>query len=290
MTASSIVEKFAENGHEIDATEVESRLDVLCNQFKVPIADAENSVVSFFLRQTGLERSVYYANGGDNRLVSISDLPNEDGKWCDFRGRIVDIWEDAPESMTQQGIIGDDTGRTKFVMWKNAGMEEMELGKSYLIENVVTSLYNNRVSVTFNKTTSATLLEEDIDVKSNNVEYVGALVNIQDSSGLIKRCPECKRAMTGGSCPIHGAGDGNYDMRIMGVLDDGMTTQRILLNTELTGKVYGKTLESSVSMAMENMDASIVINDMRKKLVGHYYTIAGSLMDDTVLVETCEVI
>jgi len=60
MTTSQIVEKFSELGHEISTDEVGSRIDTLVNQFKVPVDDAEKSVVSYFLRKCGVERSEYY--------------------------------------------------------------------------------------------------------------------------------------------------------------------------------------------------------------------------------------
>ena len=290
MTATQITERFSELGHDIDANEVASRVDTLVKQFKVPIDDAEKSVVSYFLRKTGAERSEYYTGYEGNQLISIADLPQEDGKWCNIRVKLVDIWDNTSEYMSQVGVIGDETGRIKFVLWKNAGLSDMIEGKSYMIENVVTSLYNERISITFNKTSTVTEIGDDIEVGDTTVEYTGALVSIKNGSGLIKRCPECNRSLVSGVCATHGNVDGTYDIRIMGALDDGTSVQDVLLNTDATEKVWGHTLKDAEKMAMDNLDADVVIENMRAELVGKYYTMAGSLMDTMVLVSQCTVI
>ena len=40
------------------------------------------------------------------------------------------------------------------------------------------------------------------------------MIDIQTGSGLIKRCPECKRALVKGACAEHGKVKGEYDLRI----------------------------------------------------------------------------
>ena len=290
MTTSQIVFRFAEIGHEIDETDVISRMDVLVNQFKVPVEEAEKSVVSYFLRKLGVERSEYYTGSGGNQMVAIADLPQQDGKWCNIRAKVVDVWETTSEHMSQTGLIGDETGRTKFVIWKNAELPDMIDGKSYMIDNVVTNLYNDRVSITFNKTSTITEIDEDIEVGDTISEYTGALVSIKNGSGLIKRCPECNRAIIGGACTEHGNVDGDYDIRIMAILDDGTSTQDILLNREIVECVWGYSLEDAIQMAVDNLDAGVVIDNMRTELLGKYYTVQGSLADTMLLVNEFEAI
>jgi len=55
-------------------------------------------------------------------------------------------------------------------------------------------------------------------------------VDVQSGSGLIKRCPECNRALVKGACGEHGKVEGVYDLRIKAVLDDGEKVQDILMN------------------------------------------------------------
>ena len=290
MTSESIRDKFSELGHDIDVNEVASRVDTLVNQFKVPAEEAEKSVVSYFLRKLGVERSEYYTGYGENPTMSIADLPNEDGIWVNLRIKVADIWENTSEYMQQVGIIGDETGRTKFVLWKNAGKPPMIEGKSYLIENVVTNLYNERISITFNKTSTITEIEDDIEVGNTTTEYTGAMVSIKSNSGLIKRCPVCNRKTFSGACEAHGDVDGINDIRIMAILDNGTDTQDIMFNTEMTEKVWGHTLEEATKMATDSLDAEVVLEDMRNVLVGRYYIVSGNDVDTMILVQKCEAI
>ena len=290
MTATSIVERFSELGHEIDVNEVASRIDVLTNQFKVPVDDAESSVISYFLRQNGVERGDYYEGSGGNRNVNVADIQIEDGIWYNLRVKFTDLWEPRSEHIDQTGLVGDDTGKIKFVIWKNAGLGGMELGKSYTIDNVVTNVYNGNVSVTMNKTSVITEIDDDIEVGNATSEYTGVMVNIVNGSGLIKRCPECNRALRSGTCSEHGNVAGTNDLRIMATLDNGESTQDVLFGCEMSEDVWGHTLDEAVEMAVESLDASVVVEDMVSNLVGRYYTISGGMMDNTMFVKECEAI
>ena len=287
MTSKSIVTRFAELGVEIPEESVENRIKTLTDQFKVPVDDAENSVISYFLRDTGVERSDYYTGSGGNKTVSIKDLPQDDGKWVNLRVKLVDVWDNQSEHMSQVGLIADDTGKTKFVLWRNAGLANMVLGKSYSLENVVTSLYNDRVSITLNKTSVITEIVEGIEV---DCIMSGVIVDIKDGSGLIKRCPECNRALKSGTCPEHGNIDGVYDLRILGVLDDGVSTRDVVFNLVVTESIWGHTLSDATSLAMDALDADVVIADMRCDIVGKYYKVVGVAMDATIIVNECEAI
>ena len=290
MTAVSIVERFYLLGHEIDVNEVASRIDILTKQFKVPVDDAESSVISYFLRQNGVERGDYYEGSGGNRNVNVSDIQIEDGIWCNLRVKFTDLWESTSEHIDQTGLVGDDTGKIKFVIWKNAGLNGMELDKSYTIDNVVTNVYNGSVSVTLNKTSVITEIDDDIEVGNTVSEYMGAMVNIMNGSGLIKRCPECNRALRSGTCVEHGNVVGTNDLRIMATLDNGESTQDVLFGCEITEEVWGHTLDEAVEMAIDSLDAGVVMEDMVSNLVGRYYTISGGMMDTTIFVNECEAI
>lgn len=290
MTSVSIVERFYELGHDIDVNEVASRIEVLTNQFKVPVDDAESSVISYFLRQNGVERADYYEGSGGNCNVNVSDIKIEDGIWCNLRVKFTDLWEPRSEHITQTGLVGDNTGKTKFVIWKNAGLDGMELGKSYTIDNVVTNVYNGNVSVTLNKTSVITEIDDDIEVGNQTIEYAGAMVNIMNGSGLIKRCPECNRALRSGTCAEHGNVTGTNDLRIMATLDNGESTQDVLFGCEMTEEVWGHTLSEAVEMAIESLDAGVVVEDMISHLVGRYYAVSGGNMDTMVFVNACEAI
>ena len=110
---------------------------------------------------------------------------------------------------------------------------------------MVTDEWQGRYNVKLTRSTEIVPLEEDIEVIALVEEIVGAIVDIQSGSGLIKRCELCKRALVKGSCGEHGKVEGAYDLRIKGVIDDGKSVQEILLNREIVERLIGITLDKA---------------------------------------------
>jgi replication factor A1 len=210
----------------------------------------------------------------------------DDGKWANIRGKIVQLWDNTHESISQVGLIGDETGTIKFTIWESAGVSTVEEGKSYLLKNVVVNEWNGKFQINVNKSSSIESLNEDIEVGNATVEFKGAMVDIQSGSGLIKRCPECNRALTKGACMEHGKVDGVYDLRIKAVIDDGSSIQDTILKRELTEEITGITLESAIALAADALDQGVVLEKMKDSLVGRYYCVSGSRVDRYLIVET----
>jgi len=128
--------------------------------------------------------------------------------------------------------------------------------------------------VKLNKTTVITPTE-DIEVASNDITMTGAIVDVQSGSGLIKRCPECNRPLNKGLCVDHGKQDGEYDLRVKAVLDDGKIAQDIILNQEMTYKVTGIDVKIAKKMAMDAVDPAVVLDEIKRSLLGKYFTVRG---------------
>ena len=218
------------------------------------------------------------------QLVEIDSI-NESNKWVNLRAKVVQLWESEHESIDQVGLVGDETGTIKFVKWAKSELPSLEEGKSYSFENLTTDEFEERFSVKFNKSSSINELDEDIEVGFSATEFTGAMVHIQDGSGLIRRCPICNRALMKGTCMEHGNVDGIHDLRIKAVLDDGTMVQEALFNREITESISGITLEEAKEMAVDALDQSVVMDEMKKRLLGRYYTMSGSILDRYMLVE-----
>ena len=217
--------------------------------------------------------------------VNVVDI-TEDGKWVSVRVKVTQIWDNDHESISQVGLVGDETGIIKFTKWVGAELPDVEEGKCYLIGNVISKEWNGRINIDLNKNSSIEEIDEDIDVGASDVIFTGVLVDIQSGSGLIKRCPECNRSLTKGACTDHGKVDGVYDLRIKAVLDDGVTTQDALLNRELTENMGELTLDDAIAMAADALDQAVVLDMLKAKLIGKYYTATGPKMDRYILVDS----
>ena len=223
------------------------------------------------------------------QLVAIDGI-NESGKWINLRAKVTQLWDSEHESIDQIGLIGDETGTIKFVKWAKSELPALVEGKSYSFENLVTDEFEERFSVKFNKSSSINELDDDIEVGYSTTEFTGAMVHIQDGSGLIRRCPVCNRALMKGTCMEHGNVEGIHDLRIKAVMDNGVMVQEALFNREITENISGIPLDEAKEMAVDALDHNVVLDEMKKRLLGRYYTMTGSVLDRYLLVESVQLV
>ena len=286
--AEEIHDQFSDD-LDVAVSDVEERLRTLVEEYQVPLEEARRSVTSTYLDEAGLEREDVATGGGGNDHVDVADVDAPE-EWVDVTVKVVDLWEPTSESIAQVGLLGDETGTIKFTKWAKSDLPELEEGAVYDLGNVVTDEYQGRFSVKLNKTTVIEERDEDIEVGENTVEAEGALVAIQSGSGLIKRCPEegCTRVLQNGRCSEHGEVEGEFDLRIKGVVDDGEQVFEVIFDQDATEALTGITLEEAKDMAMDALDTSIVADEMREKTLGRYYRIEGPRFSRYVLADTIE--
>ena len=284
--AREIHEQFSD---QLDVTveEVEERLDTLVNEYSIPADEARRSVVSNYLDEADMDRDDL--SGGSNETVQVGDI-DADEEWIDLRVAVADLWEPQSESISQVGLLGDESGTTKFVAFETSDLPELTEGESYALGNVVTDEYEGDYSVKLNRTTSITELDEEIEVGDDSTTVEGALVDIQSGSGLIKRCPEegCTRVLQNGRCSEHGEGDGEFDLRIKGVLDDGGDVHEVIFDQEATEDLTGIGLDEAKQMAMDALDTTVVADEMAEGVLGRYYRVTGPTLGRYVLVNEME--
>jgi replication factor A1 len=283
--AEDIHDQFAEHV-DITVEDIADRLDTLVNQYQVPIDEARRSLVNNYRDQAGIDRDSPSGTNEQRDIVTI-DAPDE---WVDLTAKVVDLWEPRSDSIGQVGLLGDETGTIKFTAWAKSDLPALEEEAVYQLGNVVTDEYQGRYSVKLNRTTTIEELDQEIEVGDNTVECDGALVDIQNGSGLIKRCPEedCTRVLQNGRCSEHGEGEGEFDLRVKGVLDDGHKVHEVIFNQEMTEQLAEISLEEAKEMAMDALDTTVVADTIRDMTLGYYYQVEGPVLGRYVLVETFE--
>ncbi|CQR51364.1 MULTISPECIES: replication factor A [Haloferax] len=286
--AAEIADQFSDH-LDVSADEVEERLESLVTEYRVPVDEARRSVVNSYLDEAGIERDELAGGSGGNEQTLLNDI-DQDEQWVDVRAKVVELWEPRSESVAQVGLLGDDSGRMKFIAFTTSELPELEEGKSYALGNVVTDEYQGNFSVKLNRTTSITELDEEIEVGDDSTSVEGALVDIQSGSGLIKRCPEegCTRVLQNGRCSEHGSVEGEFDLRIKAVVDDGDEVHEVIFNREMTEELTGIELDEAKQMAMDALDTTIVEEEMRGDLVGFYYRVTGPTLGRYVLANEVE--
>ncbi len=281
--AEQLKTRFSEMGIEAPLEEIESKLDALINEYRVPADEAKRSVVNQYLRKSDIPRNEFYAQS-ESDFVKIRDIQSE-GRWVSLTAKVVQLWTSESKSIAQVGLIGDDTGTIKFVNWAKSNRTMVEEDKNYVFKNVVTDSWQGRFQVNFNKNTEIQETEEEIVVGSLVEEIMGVIINIQSGSGLIKRCESCNRAIIKGSCGEHGKVEGNYDLRVKAIIDDGKIVQDVLLNRDNIETLTDITLDRAKEMTAEALDPSVVLDALADKLIGRYFKVQGPKIGRYMLVE-----
>jgi ssDNA-binding replication factor A large subunit len=286
--AAEIHEQFSE-ALDVSVDEIEERLETLVSEYRVPVEEARRSVVSTYLDEADMEREDIASGGSEAAEVADIDAPEQ---WLDLTAKVVDLWEPRADSIAQVGLLGDETGTVKFTKWAKSALSELDEGTVYRLSNLVTDEYEGRFSVKLNSTTTIEEVDEDIEVGDDSTEVEGALVDIQAGSGLIKRCPEedCTRVLQNGRCSEHGEVEGEFDLRIKGVLDDGESIHEVIFNQESTEELTGITLDEAQEMAMDALDTEVVVEEMRETVLGRYYRVAGPTLGRYVLANDIELL
>jgi replication factor A1 len=281
--AAEIHEQFSDR-LDVSVDEIEERLRTLTEEYKVPTSEARRSVVNTYLDEADMDRDEI--GGGGNDRVEIADIDSPE-EWVDLTAKVVDLWDAQSDAVAQVGLLGDETGTIKFTKWSKSDLQDLTEGQVYDLRNVVTDEYQGRFSVKLNRTTTIEEIDEDIEVGEDAAEIEGALVDIQSGSGLIKRCPEedCTRVLQNGRCSEHGEVEGEFDLRIKGVIDDGNDVHEVIFDRETTEEVTGITLEKAQEMAMDALDTSVVADEMREKTLGRYYHVVGPTFGRYVLAD-----
>ncbi|QLC34563.1 Single-stranded DNA binding protein [Halarchaeum sp. CBA1220] len=238
---------------------------------------------------------VPYDVGGE---ASLADLDSGDrGVVLDVR--VVEVERktiDGRDGETEilSGVLGDESARLPFTAWEPVPALEEE-GASVHIENAYVREFRGVPEVNISEFSVVAPREEAVEVGgptrmtvreavsgggAYDVELVGNVIEVRDGSGLIQRCPECGRVIQKGQCRTHGQVDGEDDLRVKAILDDGTGTATVVLDREMTEDVYGGTLEDALDAAREAMDQEVVADDIRESVVGKEYEVRGHLSVD----------
>jgi len=113
-----------------------------------------------------------------------------------------------------------------------------------------------------------------------DVTVRGILIDLREGSGLVYRCPECRRVLRKGACRLHGEVKGEPDLRVKAVLDDGSGALTAVFDRELTEGLLDKSLEACIAAAKEAMSTDVVRDELADILVAQPIEARGNVTSD----------
>jgi replication factor A1 len=113
------------------------------------------------------------------------------------------------------------------------------------------------------------------------VSVEGLVVGLLPPSGLVYRCPQCRRGVQGGTCRVHGRVEGVADLRARIVLDDGTGAVTVNAGRVETERLWGVTLDAVRARLRASPDPSVLEGELLDALLGRRLRVRGpASMDD----------
>lgn len=281
----SVQDKF-EGIAEIDEEAVRSDIEELVNDFQVPLDEATMAVESNLEDKHDVDSSDSEKSPSEEfNRVMLSELKADE--WVDVVVKFVQDWNPDTDSKKDAGLVVDEEGSAPLNIWADSGdsLPSLEEGETYRIQNVVVEEFNGDLQLQSTPNTQIEVTDEDVD---NTATFSGNVVKVYEGSGLIERCSHdgCSKKLNDkGECYDHGHVNGEYDLRLKLAIDNGLESQTVFLQRELTTELTGIDLEDARQRAQDALDVEVVYREMKPMLIGHYMEVEGIQNDDYFLAD-----
>ncbi|MCI4350150.1 MAG: hypothetical protein L3K15_01365 [Thermoplasmata archaeon] len=204
--------------------------------------------------------------GDERRVVHEGVLGDASGvlafsSWTDFRMK-------AGEALRiSGGYVGSFRGRPQLVLDERAQVERI-------------SGTNLPPSDALANSPPRSLAEVEASGGGVDVCVEGLVVGLSPPSGIVYRCPTCRRQTQQGLCRLHGRVDGEADLRARLVLDDGTGSATIQAGRADAEALGGHTLEEWLEKLRSQPDASRVEEELFERTFGERLRVRGDASVD----------
>ncbi len=195
------------------------------------------------------------------------------------------------------GIIADESGKVQFSAWHDFDIKVDDVLK---VKGGYVRSWRGIPQFNFGEDASVEKLSGDEMPSLDELKDVGCMtiselarrggavetivdavvIDVKAGSGLIFRCPECNRVVQSGSCRVHGRVEGEPDLRVKGILDDGTGALTVIINRELTEDILGYDLDKAIEKAKDRMDHGVIKDEIEDMLIAQPLRVKGNVTSD----------
>ncbi len=215
----------------------------------------ENWQARTFTNADGEERTVRSGDvmdpSGRCRLTAWCDISPEAGSFLHLNGARIQFWQGSPD------LVVDDPNQV--IDLSDPPWDAID-PETHWVDVDLTTLVNGG--------------------SRRGIRTAGRVVAVRPDSGIVERCPECRRVLRDSACVDHGAQRGNEDLRVRFVIDDGVSNASLLLNKEATEAFIGMDQETVKAEVTKEGQAGFVAA-LRDRYLAHNLIVNGrALIDD----------
>ena len=212
----------------------------------------------------------------------------------DFKGK------DGEDKSVWSGDIADPKGRCRCSIWSEPPFDFEATPVVIRLRGVRVRAWQGIPDITIDDVSQIEILAAppwgaDVDLANNIVEVAlsdlasgasrvgistsGHIISVREDSGIISRCSECRRVLRDGECATHGPQEGDADVRMRLVLDDGVSTISLIVNKAASESLIGMNQQSIAADISENGSMAFVQN-LRERLLGRQLKASGRTIVD----------
>ncbi|MFP3871869.1 MAG: hypothetical protein ACOC55_05970 [Candidatus Natronoplasma sp.] len=234
--------------------------------------------------------------------LDLKDL-RENMRNLDITARVTSIEKkivngrDDEEKELFSGVMADKSGKAQFSAWHDFDISEDDVIR---IKGGYVRSWRGIPQYSFDDSAEVDFLDDDELPPSDELDEVSVytisdlakrggavdaivdavMIDIKSGSGLIFRCPECRRVIQKGACRVHGKVDGEPDLRVKGILDDGTGALTVIINRELTEEILGYDMEKAMETAKDAMNQEVIRDELEEKLIAQPLKVKGNITSD----------
>jgi len=233
----------------------------------VSIADLRNGMrdVSITLQVESWVQRSFESQNGESKTVRSGDVMDPSGRcrltaWCEFdpspgetimiEGGRVQFWQGSPD------LVIDDMNQVKVL--SESPWDAID-PQNHWVEVDLTSLTQGG--------------------SRRGISTSGSIVMIRPDSGMIERCPECRRVIRDGSCSEHGSKIGEEDLRLRFVLDDGISNASLILGRETSEAFLGMGMDD-VKSEISNIGREVFVSNLKNRILARKMGVHGRCLVD----------
>jgi replication factor A1 len=154
-SAERISQIITSRGHAVDRAGVEARVRRLVEEFGVPPGEAERTVLNDLAR----EFSLTGLRSGPGEQKTLNQVLA--GEWVTVEGKVVSLSASPSPAIAQTGILADESGGMRFVVWSKASIPPLKENTWYRLESAVVDQYKGVFNLKIHSGTSVKEISRD---------------------------------------------------------------------------------------------------------------------------------
>ena len=229
---------------------------------KVSIADLRNGMreITITLQVESWAQRTFESQDERNKTVRSGDVMDPTGRcrltaWCEFdpkpgdsiriEGGRVQFWQGSPD------LVIDNLDQVSSL--SDAPWEKID-PENHWVEVDLTSVTQGG--------------------SRRGISTAGTIVAINSGSGIIERCPDCRRMLRDGSCSEHGPQRGEEDLRLRFVLDNGVANANLFLGKEPAEEFLGMSMEE-VKSEISSIGREVFVSNLKSRVLARKMLVHG---------------